>query len=294
MTSPEPIVPIITCFNRDDTINYTAVRAQVRRQLDAGNSILVCDTIGDFTSMTQAEKVRLCAEVVEEADNRVQIYANVGMPSTYQSVLLGREIAKLGICGVTVITPFFEKCSQADLVAHYSKVADSLERPVYLYNIPSRSTNTIDPETALELASHPNILGIKDSGGDEAKLDAYLAIAARRDDFSVYVGGEGLIHTALRQGAAGCMSDLGNILPKTLNRICTSFREGREQEAVKRLSLYCELGKDLEELGPKPHVIKQLLYRMNENVGTGRQPAPISTPDLDRKLGAMIEKYALV
>ena len=294
MMHPEPIVPIITCFSSDDTINYTAVRTQVRRQVDAGNGILVCDTIGDFTSLTHAEKVRLCAEVLEEADGRVAVYANVGMPSTYQSVLLGREIASLGVQGATVITPFFVKCSQCDLVAHYRKVADSIDTPVYLYNVPSRSFNPIEPETALELAAHPNIHGIKDAGGEMSKLDAYLAIAAEREDFKVYAGVEGLIHSAFLNGAAGCMSDLGNILPKTLNGFCADFREGRDEEAMKRLSLYCELGKDLEALGPLQLSIKQLLHLMHESVGTGRQPVPVGMPNLERKLAAIIEKYAIV
>jgi 4-hydroxy-tetrahydrodipicolinate synthase len=189
-----PFVAIVTCFDDREAIDYAAIRKQVRRQVNAGNNLLVCGTNGDFTSLTHPEKVRICAEVLEEVNGKVNVFANVGTPSTYETILLGREIVGLGVDGVAVITPYFIGCTQEGLFAHYSRVADSLEKPVFLYDIPSRTQNHIEPATATRLAEHPNVRGIKDSGGGQESLDAYLEIANSREHFDVFSGPDSLIY----------------------------------------------------------------------------------------------------
>ncbi len=289
-----PFVAIVTCFDDQEALDYAAVRKQVRRQVAAGNNILVCGTNGDFTSLTHPEKVRVCAEVLEEVNGKVKVFANVGTPSTYETILLGKEIAGLGVDGVAVITPYFIGCTQEGLFAHYSRVADSLETPVYLYDIPARTQNHIEPATARRLAEHPNIHGIKDSGGGQESLDAYLEIANSREDFDVFSGPDSLIHYALSQGARGCISGLGNVMPATLNAICAAFDEGNVEEAEKQQDLFTQLRVDLYALGYPPAMVKRALYLMDNSVGASRQPALLSTPELDEKISGIIEKFAIV
>ena len=158
-------------------------------------------TNGDFTSLTFQEKIRVCAEVVEEAGGQVKVFANAGTPSTYETILLSKELVAVGVDALAIITPYFIGCTQDGLINHFSKVADSVDKPVYLYDIPARTQNHIEPETAAKLADHPNILGIKDSGGSKESIDAYLEVANGRDDFDVLSGPDSLIYYALSNGA---------------------------------------------------------------------------------------------
>ena len=168
----EAFVALVTCFNDDETVNYAATRAQVRRQVAAGNNIMCAGTNGDFTALTFDEKVRLCGEVVDEVGGKAKVIVNAGMPATFETILLAREFEKIGVDGIAVITPFFIQVTQDGLVRHFSAVADAVTTPVYLYDIPARTQNHIEPATAKTLAAHGNIAGIKDSGGAQDTLEA--------------------------------------------------------------------------------------------------------------------------
>ncbi|WP_316858933.1 dihydrodipicolinate synthase family protein [uncultured Cohaesibacter sp.] len=287
-------VAIITCFGSDDQVDYSAVRRQARRQVDAGNSILVGDVIGDFASLSQAERVRLCAEVIEEVDGKVRVMANIGAPSPYQSILLGREMASLGVDGVSVLPPCYVPHTQQDLIRHFTRIADSFELPVYLNTLPTVNFNRIEPSTAALLADHPNICGIKESSGNEAQFMDFLQIGKEKSGFDVYVGSDALVYAGLSEGAKGCISDLGNILPKTFHAICSHFSSGAQEQAMKSVALFAALCSDLEALGPSPQLIKRLLYLVDESIGTGRSPMLEASADLDIRIRAIIEKFAII
>lgn len=288
-----PFVALITCFDDQENINYPAVRKQVRRQVAAGNNILCCGTNGDFTSLTFEEKVRLCGEVVDEVAGKVKVFVNAGTPSTYETILLGKEFVKQGVDAIAVITPYFIGCTQDGLFIHFSRVADALQRPTYLYDIPARTQNHIEPATAARLANHPNILGIKDSGGTKETIDAYLDIANSRDDFDVFSGPDSLIYYSLAKGAKGCISGLGNVMPAPLNAICTEFEKGNLAASESQQEVFTKLRVDLYALGYAPAMVKRALYLMDDSVGASRQPALLSTPELDAKIKAILEKHAI-
>ena len=212
MTPAKAFVALVTCFNDDETINFDATRAQVRRQVDAGNNIMCAGTNGDFTALTFDEKVALTEAVVDEVAGRAQVIVNAGMPATFETLKLAREFDRIGVDGIAVITPFFIACTQDGLVRHFSTVADGVDTPVYLYDIPARTQNHIEPETAATLAGHGNIAGIKDSGGAQDTLEAYLAVGRAHPGFAVYSGPDHLVHWSLMNGAAGCISGLGNVI----------------------------------------------------------------------------------
>lgn len=293
LTDRLPFVALVTCFDGSEAIDYAATRRQARRQVEAGNNILACGTNGDFTSLTFEEKVRLCAEVVEEAAGKVKVFANIGMPSTYETLLLGRAVEKTGVDAFAVITPFFISCTQDGLHTHFSSVADGLARPIYLYDIPARTQNHIEPATAARLADHPNIAGIKDSGGAKESLDAYLAIAAGRSDFDVYSGPDSLVYYALSKGAKGCISGLANVMPNVASEICARFAAGDMAGAQAAQERFTALRVDLYALGYPPAMVKRALYLIDESVGASRQPALISTPELDAKIRAIVEKHGV-
>lgn len=288
-----PFVALITCFDDQEAINFAAVRKQVRRQVAAGNNILCCGTNGDFTSLTFEEKVRLCGEVVDEAAGKVKVFVNIGTPSTYETILLGRAMETLGVDAMAVITPYFIGCTQDGLYTHFCRVADALKRPTYLYDIPARTQNHIEPATAARLAEHPNILGIKDSGGTKETIDAYLEIANARDDFDVFSGPDSLIYYSLAKGAKGCISGLGNVMPGPLNAICKEFGKGNLAASEAQQELFTKLRVDLYALGYAPAMVKRALYLLDASVGASRQPALLSTPELDAKIKAILDKHGI-
>jgi 4-hydroxy-tetrahydrodipicolinate synthase len=290
----EAFVALVTCFNKDETLNYQATRAQVRRQVEAGNHIMCAGTNGDFTALTFEEKVRLTEEVVDEVGGRARVIVNAGMPATYETVLLAREFARIGVDGIAVITPFFIACTQDGLVRHFSTVADAVTTPVYLYDIPARTQNHIEPDTARKLAAHGNIAGIKDSGGAQETLSAYLKVGREVEGFDVYSGPDHLVFWALENGARGCISGLGNVMPKVLSRIVSAFSAGDRAEAERQQALFGAFRKDLYGLGYPPALVKRALYLMDPSVGASRQPALLPDPAQDAAIGELLRRHGLV
>lgn len=290
----EAFVALVTCFNDDETINFDATRAQVRRQVQAGNNIMCAGTNGDFTALTYDEKLALTEAVVDEVAGRARVIVNAGMPATFETIKLAREFDRIGVDGIAVITPFFIACTQDGLVRHFSAVADAVKAPVYLYDIPARTQNHIEPETACRLAAHGNIAGIKDSGGAQETLEQYLAVGHETPDFAVYSGPDHLVHWSLQNGAAGCISGLGNVLPEVLAAIIRAFNAGDQAEAARQQEIFGNFRKDLYGLGYPPALVKRALFLMDNSVGASRQPALLPDPAQDAQIHDILVKYELV
>ena len=290
----EAFVALVTCFNDDETVNYAATRAQVRRQVAAGNNIMCAGTNGDFTALTFDEKVRLCGEVVDEVGGKARIIVNAGMPATFETIVLAREFEKIGVDGIAVITPFFIQVTQDGLIRHFSAVADAVTTPVYLYDIPARTQNHIEPVTAKTLAAHRNIAGIKDSGGAQETLEAYLQVGREVPGFEVYSGPDHLVLWAFQNGAKGCISGLGNVMPETLAAIARGFNEGDTAAAEAAQEAFGAFRKDLYTLGYPPALVKRSLYLMDPSVGASRQPALLPDAEQDKKIAALLVKHGLM
>ncbi|WP_457584950.1 dihydrodipicolinate synthase family protein [Ensifer canadensis] len=292
--SKQAFVALVTCFNDDETINYEATRAQVRRQVDAGNNIMCAGTNGDFSALTFEEKVRLTEEVVDEVGGRVKVIVNAGMPATFETLKLSREFDRIGVDGIAVITPFFIACTQDGLIRHFSTIADAVETPVYLYDIPARTQNHIEPETARTLSRHGNIAGIKDSGGAKETLEAYLEVARDVEGFEVYSGPDHLVLWALQNGAAGCISGLGNAMPTVLASIMIAFNSGDIAEAERQQAIYSAFRTDLYALGFAPAMVKRALYLQDASVGASRQPALLPNKTQDAQIEEILRRYKLL
>ncbi|MCA2376990.1 MAG: dihydrodipicolinate synthase family protein [Agrobacterium sp.] len=287
----QAFVALVTCFNEDETINYEATRAQVRRQVAAGNNIMCAGTNGDFTALTHEEKIRLTEEVVDEVAGRAKVIVNAGMPATFETIQLAKAFDRIGVDGIAVITPFFIACTQDGLIRHFSTVADAVETPTYLYDIPARTQNHIEPETARRLATHGNIAGIKDSGGAQQTLEAYLQVAKEISGFEVYSGPDHLVLWSLQNGAAGCISGLGNAMPDVLAGILNAFNAGNVTEAERQQAIYTAFRTDLYALGFAPAMVKRSLYLQDPSVGASRQPALLPDPDQDGRIMEILRRY---
>jgi len=294
MMSKKAFVAIVTCFNDDETINFKATRAQVRRQVAAGNNIMCAGTNGDFSALTHGEKIKLLEEVVDEVGGKVDVIVNAGMPATFETLQLAREFDRIGVTGIAVITPFFIACTQDGLIRHFSTIADAVNTPVYLYDIPARTQNHIEPETARKLATHGNIAGIKDSGGSQETLAAYLQVSREVEGFEVYSGPDHLVLWSLRNGAAGCISGLGNAMPDVLAGIVGGFNSGNMEEAQRQQEIYTAFRTDLYAHGFPPAMVKRALYLQDNAVGASRQPALLPDVEQDKKIVEILKKYELL
>ncbi len=286
-----PFVAIVTPFDGDERVAVAALRRQVERQASAGNGVFCAGTNGEFYALSFEEKVQVAETCVEAAAGRVPVLAHIGEVSTHQTIALGKAIQGLGVKAVSAITPSFIACSQAELVDHYRRVADALTVPLYLYNIPARTGNTLEPQTARVLADHPNIIGIKDSAGSQESLDGFLAVARERDGFDVLVGPDSLVLHGLRNGAAGCVSGLGNLCPVTLNAIHAAFVRGDLDAAETHQARFSALRKELYALGFPPAMVKRALCHAMPEVGWSRGPTLIAE-DVNRSIKEIAARYA--
>ena len=291
--TPKAFVALVTCFDADEQLDLSATRAQARRQVAAGNALMVAGTNGDFTALTHAEKIALVEAIVDEAAGRVPVFANAGMPATYETVQLAQAFDRAGVEGIAVITPFFIAATQDGMELHFNRVADAVQKPVYLYDIPARTQNHIEPATARRLAAHGNIAGIKDSGGAQQTLEDYLAIAADMPGFEVYSGPDHLVHWALQNGAAGCISGLGNVMPDTLAQIVAAHAAGDLVTAQAAQARFTSFRTDLYALGYPPALVKRALWCMDPSVGASRQPALLPDPAQDAAIRNILLRYDL-
>jgi 4-hydroxy-tetrahydrodipicolinate synthase len=284
---------LVTAYHEDETVSYGKIKEEARRQIAAGNDLFVCGTNGDFSSLTFSEKVGVVEACAEVAEGKVRIIANAGCPSTHETILLAKTFAQVGVEAVAAIIPYFIACTQEGLYTHYMKIADEVDVPLYIYEIPARTGNSIDIETVGRLAAHPNIRGIKDSSGITERLDGLAGIAHINEGFEFYVGTDSLILYGLDRGASGCVSGLANVVPSLVRTITTRYMQGDDggaSEAQERLN---ELRKALYGPGYPPAMVKRILYLMDSTVGNNRLPSLVPDDSVDKALWKVIDTFGL-
>ncbi|SKA34353.1 dihydrodipicolinate synthase family protein [Consotaella salsifontis] len=280
---------IVTPFHEDESLNLEALTRQVRRQAAAGNNIFCAGTNGEFFSLSSDEKRAVAEACVAAAEGQAKVLAHIGEPSTRATIALGREVQATGVSAVSVVTPFVVPCTQEELYTHYVAVADALSVPVYIYNIPSRTGNTVAPETAARLGRHGNIAGIKDSAGSAESLDGFLAV--RSSTFGTLVGPDSLILHGLKGGAEGCVSGLSNICPDTVQGIFKAFVAGDLAEAEMLQQRLGALRKQLFSAGFGPAQTKRALRHVAPEVGPSRAPISI-LEEVDDTVATLAREFA--
>lgn len=293
---PERIVGVLTAivtpFAADGGVSAPALVRQVERQIAHRNGIFCSGTNGEFFVLDRAEKVRVAEVCAETIEGRVPFVAHIGEVSTDATISLGRDMAALGVDAVSVITPWFVPLKQHELEAHFARIADALTVPVYLYNIPGRTGNTIAPETAAKLARHGNIVGIKDSAGDWASIAAYLDATRDIDGFDVLTGPDHLAHDGFLAGCAACISGLANVAPQWVSRTWERFRDGDVAGSRAAQDVISGIRKDLYAVGFAPAAVKKAANLLGEDVGDSRYPTQFSADDV-AAIRAVIAKYDL-
>lgn len=283
------LTAIVTPFTASGELNLTALRQQVERQLAAGNGIFCGGTNGEFFVLNEAEKIAVAETCVEAVAGRAPVVAHIGDVSTRETIRLGQQIAKSGVDAVSVITPWFVPLKQDELVSHYTAIADALSVPVFLYNIPARTGNTIEPQTARQLAAHGNIIGIKDSAGSYESLKGFLDAVKDIDGFNVLNGPDSLIHQGFVDGCSACISGLANVAPREINAIWSTFQAGDTEASRLAQENVTGLRIDLYKVAFSPAAVKKALQLMGHEVGDSRYAVQFSASQLQQIRGIIAQ-----
>ncbi|EML2224587.1 dihydrodipicolinate synthase family protein [Klebsiella aerogenes] len=283
------LTAIVTPFTASGELNLTALRQQVERQLAAGNGIFCGGTNGEFFVLNKAEKIAVAETCVEAVAGRAPVVAHIGEVSTRETIRLGQQIARLGVDAVSVITPWFVPLKQDELLSHYTAIADALSVPVFLYNIPARTGNTIEPQTARQLAAHDNIIGIKDSAGSYDSLKGFLDAVKGIDGFNVLNGPDSLIHQGFVDGCSACISGLANVAPREINAIWSTFKAGDIEASRLAQENVTGLRTDLYKVAFSPAAVKKALQLMGHEVGDSRYAVQFSASQLQQIRGIIAQ-----
>lgn len=252
-------VALVTPF-RNGKVDYAAFDALVQRQLDAGvDALIVLGTTGEPTSLTAVEKAILVDHAVHLAGEKAQVIVGAGGSCTQHVIEDALQAQELGAAGILSVTPYYVKCGDEGLLAHYSALADTVDVPVILYNVPSRTGVNLKPDVAAKLAEHPNICGVKEASGDYPQIASL--IEKMRGRANVYCGSDNLNQTMLAMGAQGVISVTANVVPEAIKQLCDAALSGNMAEAARLQAALDPLNEALFLAG-NPTPVKAALAEM--------------------------------
>ena len=228
------IPPIITPMNDDESINVAELRNQVNRLIDGGvHALFPFGTNGEGYILNDQEKELVLKTVIEETNGRVPVYAGTGCISTKDTIRQSRMAQALGADVLSIITPSFAAASQDELYEHYRAVAEAVDMPIVLYNIPARTGNALAPATVARLSRIDNIVGAKDSSGNFDNMLQYIEQTRESDGFAVLSGNDSLILWNLLAGGTGGIAGCANVFPEVMASIYDYFMAGDMENARK-------------------------------------------------------------
>ncbi|GCF95086.1 4-hydroxy-tetrahydrodipicolinate synthase [Enterococcus florum] len=226
------ISPILTPMKEDESVNYEELRVQINRILAGGvHGIFVFGTNGEGYILSEEEKVEIMKVAVDEVNGRVPVYASTGLIGTADTIRLSKKAQEIGVDVLSIITPSFAAASQEELYTHFKTVAESVDMPIVLYNIPARTGNSLAPATVGRLSKISNIVGVKDSSGNFDNILQYIEQTRDREDFAVLSGNDSLILWTLFAGGQGGIAGCSNIYPYVMAQIYEQYQQGNTQEA---------------------------------------------------------------
>ncbi len=270
-------VAIVTPFSEDEKIDYNVFEKLIEFQIaNNTDAVIVCGTTGEGSTLTVDERLSLFRFAAEKIKGRVPLICGTGSNSTSFSLEIAKEAEKCGADAHLMVTPYYNKTSQKGLIKHYFRLADNLDKPVIVYNVPSRTGMNITPETYRELSRHKNITGVKEADTNIVKLQKSVYLCDDRLDF--YVGNDDMISSACAVGCKGVVSVLANILPSFTHKMALNGVTGNNkaclamQNEVMELAqkLFCDVNpipvkEAMSQLSMCENVLRLPLYKTSEN-----------------------------
>ena len=242
------------------------VEDQIKNEVD---SIIVCGTTGEAATMTEEERLQTIECAVKVSNGRIPIIAGTGSNNTKAVIEMNKKVEKIGVDGVLIVTPYYNKTTQKGLIMHYSEIAKNTKLPIILYNVPGRTGVNIKPETALELSKIENIVAIKEASGDLSQIAKTVNLC--KDNLNIYSGNDDQIIPILSLGGIGVISVLSNVKPKYTHDMCYNFFNKEIENATKmQIEAIPLINALFSEVNPIP--VKEALNILGYNFGEPRLP----------------------
>ena len=282
-------VAIITPMYEDGSINYDRFAEIIEEQIAGStDAIVVCGTTGESAVMTDEEHIECIRFCIEKVAKRVPVIAGTGSNDTAYAIDLSIEAEKLGADALLLVTPYYNKTSQKGLIAHFTAIADSVNIPIILYNVPSRTGVNITIDTYKKLAQHKNIVAAKEASGN---ISAVAQLAAETD-LDIYSGNDDQIVPIISLGGKGVISVLANCCPKETHDMAQFCLDGNYKAAAELQLKYLEFTNNLFiDVNPIP--VKEAMNIMGKNVGECRLPLVRMEDEKIAKLFSSMEKLGL-
>ncbi len=283
-------VAIVTPFD-GDTTNYDALGELIDWQIEQGtDAIIICGTTGEASTMPDEEHLAAIEYTVNRVASRVPVIAGTGSNETRHAVELSKRAEELGVDGLLQVTPYYNKTTQKGLVAHFGAIADAVNIPIILYNVPSRTGVNISIDALKELAKRDNIVAIKEASGN---ISYTAQVAAEVPELYIYSGNDDMIVPVMSLGGKGVISVLANVMPKETHEMCKAYLDGDSAKATKlQLDLLDLVNALFIEVNPIP--VKTALNLMGKNAGNLRLPLVDMADATLAKLKDVMKKHSLI
>ena len=285
-------VAIVTPFNEDETINYPELKKLIEFQIENGtDAIIICGTTGEASTLTDEEQIDCVRYAVEVVNKRIPVIAGAGSNHTAHAIELAQGCEKAGADAVLLVTPYYNKTTQKGLIKHYKMIAESINIPIILYNVPSRTGLNITPKTCYELSKIKNIVAIKEASGNISQVAEIAALCG--PDFDIYSGNDDQVLPLLSLGGKGVISVLANVAPRDTHDMVMSYLEGDSKRATKLQldtlnlinALFCETN---------PIPIKAAVNLMGFNAGKCKMPLCSMEDKNFERLKEAMKDYGLI
>ncbi|MCI8321557.1 MAG: 4-hydroxy-tetrahydrodipicolinate synthase [Dorea sp.] len=285
-------VAIVTPFNEDESINYDRLDELIDYHCSHGtDSIIICGTTGESATMTEKEHIECVKFTIDRVKGRLPVVAGTGSNCTRTAVEMSKEAADYGADGLLLVTPYYNKATQAGLIAHYTAVAKEAKAPIIMYSVASRTGCNIEPATVAELVKDvENIVGVKEASGNISQVAKIMELTDGNID--LYSGNDDQIVPLLSLGAKGVISVLSNVAPKETHDICERFFQGdiagsralqlRALPLVEQL--FCEVN---------PIPVKRAVTLMGMDCGPLRMPLTQITEEHEKALIKAMEDFGI-
>ena len=273
-------------------VDYEALGRLVDWQIEQGiDALVIAGTTGEGSTLTYDEHQEVIRYAVERAAGRVPIIAGSGSNDTNRAVTLSRFSCDAGADALLVVTPYYNKATQKGLIAMYTAIADAVDKPIILYNVPSRTGVNIEPATYLALADHPNIVGIKEANGNISKIVETAMLVG--DKLDIYSGNDDQVVPILSMGGKGVISVLSNVMPAQTAQMCRRFFEGDVAGAAREQTRLLPLINALfSEVNPIP--VKAAMAAMGWCENYLRMPLTRMEPEHWEKLKTIMQAHKLI
>lgn len=286
-------VAIVTPMNEDGSVNFESLGAMIEDQIASGtDAIIICGTTGESSTLSHDEHVECIRYAVEKTAKRVPVIAGTGSNSTVEAISLSKRAEKCGVDGLLLVTPYYNKCTQEGLVTYYTDIANAVNLPIIMYNVPSRTGCNILPDTAVKAAkAAKNIVAIKEASGNIGQV---VELAKKAEGIlDIYSGNDDQIVPILSLGGKGVISVLSNVAPKQTHDIVAKYMAGDVAGSLKlQLEAFDVIKALFCEVNPIP--VKAALNMQGKNAGPLRRPLTEMEPEHKEKLRKAMEAYGIL